>query len=361
MLPIEVVIYIHGVSDYDRGQSHEAEYRRLHEGIAAQLPQLPNGFCGIEWGWQVDAGGRASSHELLTDAQRLLGNRVFEIVQDARDRNLLIDVLPLIRTRMTKARQILFYGLSDAIYYISEQGRAAIHRTVAEQICGFLKPVLDQEAAPLLSLTLVGHSAGSLIACDFLFGLFYDPSRDPIARVPKHYLENTGADSDTVRAHEKLHQMARSDHLRVRRLVTLGSPFTPTIFRSDTVLGLLAADQRLDPGQFGLDRDPPAFGPPLAGPRWINIWELDDLASWPIGPLMDRGHLVEDLQLDFSDDLVQAHTRYWTAPQVHQAIAARWLGQTDGPPLPQAGLPGLVVDGGGIAPSIATTTAPAAD
>ena len=59
-------------------------------------------------------------------------------------------------------------------YYASKDGKKAVRNTVATQIIKAMDQYLSADKAPLLSLTILGHSAGSTIAFDLLFYLFFE-------------------------------------------------------------------------------------------------------------------------------------------------------------------------------------------
>ena len=101
---VEVVIYIHGVSSDKHGRSHESEYVSLHEGIAKLHSDWPPTKIGIEWGWNFQEDTHPKQHELLTDAQRLLGLRLMNAVDDPFD----ITINPA-RALLPKIRNLIFY------------------------------------------------------------------------------------------------------------------------------------------------------------------------------------------------------------------------------------------------------------
>ncbi len=314
----EVVIYIHGVSRDLHGRSHEPEYRALHDGICKENPLFPKDFIGIEWGWPA-GNAEPVSHQLLTDAQRLLGSRA------SRDWSAASDfTLNPARLVLNSLRDLVFYGFSDVMYYISQDGKQAIRLAVTDTITSRLKPLMESMASDdVLSLTILGHSAGSLVAFDFLFYLFF---RNPGG---KHtFLQAAGKkrDSSTMKTLHDLHEMAQRDQLRVRRLVTFGSPILPFIFRSDAVLKILAGDELLDPTDYGLDPGR-ATVLDLAKARWINIWDRDDPIAFPVEAMMKPigdHRIVEDVYIDVSDQITRAHDAYWRSKSVHAAIAAAW-------------------------------------
>jgi hypothetical protein len=333
----ETVIYIHGVSRSLEGRRHD-EYRRLHDGIRTFNPAFPESYLGIEWGWNSGTEPKPRGHELLTDAQRQLGARAVAAVGDVRE-----FTLNPARAILNGMRPLLMFGFADMFYYVSNDGKNDVRRAVARQIIDHLEPAADD----LISLTLIGHSAGSVVAFDLLFHLFYVPpdKRTPAERsratVPADAVPPEAARPHvflrplqttrpaearrTAAALQTLRRLARQDRLRIRRLITLGSPISLMAFRSNALLAILARGGRVDSALHGLARAPQGFGDDLQNPRWINIWDKDDLVAWPVEPMMTGGGLiVKDEYVDVSDSVGGAHDAYWDSPRVHRLIAQRW-------------------------------------
>ncbi|MEM1208293.1 MAG: hypothetical protein AAGI54_03410 [Planctomycetota bacterium] len=308
----EIVIYIHGVSSELRGKPHVDQYAALHNGIGKHKPAFPSGYLGVEWGWNA-SNGPLTADKRLTDAQRLLGARVMPAFYEPRDLH-----FNAARFGLNAIRPLMLYGFSDMFYYVSADGKAAIRDAVADQIYLRLSGLGLIEGKSRVSITLVGHSAGSVIAFDLLFALF-NPDPDYL------FIEKDGNRSpQNAENFEKLRDMAQAgQRLRVRRLVTLGSPITMMVCRSNAVIDILANNGTLDIGKFGLQHD---FNdkPVPPGPRWLNIWDRDDPIAWPVEPLVDVSALVEDIYPDVSDSLSRSHNAYWKSGKVHKAIAKRW-------------------------------------
>jgi len=327
----EVLVYIHGVSPLGQG-SHDANYQSLHRGIRKLRGDFPENFCGVEWGWRRAGDTTATSHQLLSDAERNLGGRAISAVNDPGD-----FTLNLLRIAVEKFRPLMIYNFADMFYYASEDGKNALRFAVAQQIVSWVKSSSGGGgAAEPISLTLLGHSAGSVIAFDFLFFLF---SPRPVTQFIKAEKVSAGPSTlsastdkpprikETLDELEQLKSMATSGQLRVRRLITFGSPITPLAFRSDAVLKILSSSPgaRLTAKDYGLLRNDPAFGTPLSGPRWINIWDKDDPIAWPVEPLIAEANTaVKDRYVDVSDSPTEAHGAYWDSAKVHSEIASAW-------------------------------------
>ena len=308
---VEIVIYIHGVSQSTQERAHDREYNQLHEGIRKWANNWPSRYCGVEWGGNpFPQASNPRSHKLLATAQRHLGSRVMPIIDNASDWT-----LNPARLTVGTIRKLAFYGFSDMFYYVSRDGKNAVRSAVARKIADFIRSEVTDD--DLLSISILGHSAGSVVAFDFLFYLFSN----------KKSAAKFCTGNPTVReAMQELENRVASGTLRLRRFVTFGSPLSFTIFRSDAILKMLASDKQLNPSDYGLTS---SFGdghPQLSNPRWINFWDKDDPISFPIEPLVDQSNseLALDIYSDVSDLLTQAHNAYWDNEGVHKEIGKRW-------------------------------------
>jgi hypothetical protein len=334
----EVMVYVHGVTP--RGQhSHAADYQSLHDGLRRYNGAVPAAFGGAEWGWDP-TGGQGRSHQLLDRAEEQLGARAMDAVQDHGD----FTINPL-RLALGKFRGLMMFGFADMFYYVSQDGKNAVRYALAKTVVDHLRQLgvnLDA-GGDAVSLTLLGHSAGSVAAFDFLFALFYSPRRieefiatEKVQSGPSQQGARAAAEpapevTQTVNDLKRLKAMAQAGNLRVRRLFTFGSPITMTAFRADSLVTILSRDNdparsnRVDGAQYGLTRNDAPFGQPLAGPRWVNFWDKDDPIAWPVEPLMKQaGAEVADVYVDVSDSVTQAHSAYWNSDRFHREVARRW-------------------------------------
>lgn len=311
----EIIIFVHGVSADQLGRRHDEEYDALFEGVATAAAQSSGWrtaeVCRVEWGWNYNALSEPQGEQLLTLAQTTLGERLLPIINDAYD--------PTInpgRYVVNAFRPLLVYGFSDMFYYVSSDGKAAVRGALAEQIMRFVEAGRGDPREPI-SLTIVGHSAGSVIAFDFCYYLFAEEDhrfvQDPVR----------GLYNEEIK---QLRAMALEGRLRIRRLVTIGSPIAMLACRNDVVVRILAEGGRVNPMWYGLTQNPMLFGPlKLRGPRWINIWDKDDPIAFPVEPLIDnRGGSVADVYINVSSNIAEAHNLYWGHPDVHSYVASHW-------------------------------------
>ena len=304
--PLEVVFYVHGVNPGVEGRLHTGDYTNLHQGIAEAGvdDQWPEEFGGAEWGWNFD-DAQPRSHRALTTAQKVLGGQVFDDLKEQPD----LTFNPA-RLLLNGLRKIIFYGFGDMFYYVSADGKWAVRAEVASQLLKHIEQRRGDSDEPI-SLTLLGHSAGSVIAFDFLYYLFSKRKRGFLR-----------SDDDTAQGMATLKEHAGNGRLRLRRLVTFGSPISLLAFRSNALVEIFARDETLEPEDYGLVSKLPDQ-PDLDGPRWINIWDKDDPIAWPIAPIMDSP-LAKDVYVDVSDKVSAAHDAYWESKKAHRAIASSW-------------------------------------
>jgi hypothetical protein len=337
----EIFVYVHGVTP--RGQkSHHEQYNALHQAFTLEASKLnpaktiPAEFCGVEWGWDP-TNGQGKSHQLLDKAEEELGQRALAAASDPSDWT----INPM-RIAVDKFRGLMMFNFADMFYYASQDGKSALRYAMANSIIEHLQRQnvdLDQDA---VSLTLIAHSAGSVIAFDFLFALFYhdrkveefiDPSlvkSGPSEKGPASPTATAAEVAKTLNDLVRLKNMAETGRLRIRRLFTFGSPVTVLAFRADSLLSILARDEdgsrnnRVDGAQYGLTTNGNFPDPPI-GPRWVNFWDKDDPIAWPVEPLMKQaGVEVQDVYLDVSDSVTNAHESYWEDSAFRRELARRW-------------------------------------
>jgi hypothetical protein len=105
--------------------------------------------------------------------------------------------------------------------------------------------------------------------------------------------------------------------LRIRKFYSMGSPITPMIIRSDSLLTRLINSEKLDPEDLGLRQ---SDGVP--NPRWVNFWDQDDVAAFPVEFLYDNTNkVIEDKYLELGDVFPPCHSKYWTSVEMARYIA----------------------------------------
>lgn len=317
----ECVFYIHGVTPHRLGGDHHEDYMQLHEGVMKHIPSTtwPSKFGGAEWGWQAPSE-KKESHRALAEAQKIFGGKVIDIVNQSYDAT----IHPA-RIAVNKLRPTMMYGFGDMFYYVSTSGKWSIRNSIANQLIEHIEKSLPTNDD--ISLTLIGHSAGSVIAFDLLYYLFVaDEKYDRHTWI--HELGGTKADNndlDIIKNNfDKLRTLVKNKKLRLRQLITLGSPISMLMYRGDALVEILASGETLIPAEYGLESELSQGNLNKGLPRWINFWDKDDPISWPIAPVMGDTNLVKDVYIDVSDWVHLAHNKYWTDKDVHKSIAEHW-------------------------------------
>ena len=363
-MPRDLVIYIHGVSPGEGAKpatesspeeleesrselSHGPEYQELREGVGSALGTAAcerwreaTTHCYTEWGWEheeSDASNLGRSHR-LSDAQHYLGQRIMKVIAESYR----FSVFP-----QRPVRALSLYGLSDVFYYVSADGNRSIRARISQQIAKTGAELLDDRQQRVF-LTVIGHSAGSVIALDlvsYLFGgkteFFEDfeseqssleSEIDKVRRrgseqgVPFGFNKNDHVLMDTLEASRRIEELksaAGEGRLALKLLCTMGSPISMLAFRSDDAIGRIAYQGRLPLQELGITRPEPDSGE-TDTPRWINIWDRHDPISFPIAPLVEESPIVEDHHLTVSWNPLASHTSYWSSAGVHRLLAEHW-------------------------------------
>jgi hypothetical protein len=358
----EVVIYIHGISpdeklatfaderkverltDQVRQRkieiSHQSEYEKLKNGISRFIRDESRqkawnqvDYCFTEWGWEfqeTDAQNLGAGHR-LKDAQHQLGQRVIQAIKDS----YWITLIP-----QQSIRKLALYGLSDVFYYVSSDGGHSIKRRICHQIASRLRDVLDDPSAQV-SLTLIGHSAGSVIALDLL------PFLDELS-MEELIEQKTGLDKeisvaqkqrkqegggyrkidavfddsrDVIDSLMRLKSLKDDRRLTLKRLITMGSPVAMMALRRDQRIRDLAYDgNRVSLASLGFAD----AGDAIDNPRWVNIWNKYDPISFPVEPMVEESSSVKDFHLKVAWNPLKSHTNYWNSKNVHRLLAELW-------------------------------------
>ena len=315
----EIVVYVHGVSDDLQDTPHTSLYEDFHNKIKKVTKTWPENFCGVEWGTILEnVAGNPENQELLTTAQRNLGGRVTPVIRKAKNSS-----PPDRRAGVTdrwiadELRELIFYGIGDIFYYVSAEGKKAVLNAVAKQICTFITKQKNIGKDTPLSLTILGHSAGTVVAFDLLHYLFSNPSS------ANSELESGEEDGNSMKS---LRDRAEDHTLGLRKLITFGSPITFTVFRSNEILKIFAKGKQLEPSNYGLQSQLNSAKNQMEQPRWINFWERTDPISWPVAPLVKLSDPPEilDVYLDESNNIAKAHNDYWNIRKVHKTIGNSW-------------------------------------
>ncbi len=297
---LEVPVFIHGITSEREPASHAPNYFAFLRLVNAALTARGKRAVDappilVEWGWEASLG----KDKYLAEAERLVAREALTWAEKRRG----FKLNPL-RRFADGAREAFLYGFADMFYYVSEEGGRAIRDNVFRHLAGEIRSIEKgtEGRSPRVSLTFFAHSAGAVIAHDFLYRLF-----------------GWGAQPLFGLTLNKTRRMARRKRLRVRRLYTLGAPVAPFIFRSEALVEKILRREKLNPALVG-------FGPDdgLDNPRWVNFWDDDDLVSYPVAFLYEKVNgerVVADRCVDLGEKFPGVHSAYWWSREVAGAIA----------------------------------------
>ena len=295
---LEVPVFIHGITSEREPASHASSYfaflRLVNEALAARGKKAIDGQpIMVEWGWEASLG----KDKYLAEAERLVAREALP----AKRRGLTLNPL---RRFADGAREAFLYGFADMFYYVSKDGGRAVRDNVFAHLAGEIRNLKKRggRGSPRISLTFVGHSAGAVIAHDFLYRLF-----------------GWGAQPLFGLTLNKTRRLARRKRLRIRRFYTLGAPVAPFIFRSQSLIEKILRRERFNPAVVGLGRDDG-----LGNPRWVNFWDDDDLVAYPVAFLyekVDGERVVVDRCVDLREKFPAVHSAYWRSSEIADCVA----------------------------------------
>lgn len=315
---IEMAVFIHGITparDWGVKNNPAALYGTLFANIQKELekqgkPKLDMALKVI-WNWRPDDDDSpVYVDQTLAAAERIIGGKIGERELTIRSVNWFHFFLWKLVYRI--GRDIMLYGLGDAMYYVSKDGETTVREHVFQYLCDEIIKRLKAGDGKLnkISLTVLGHSAGSLIAHDFLYHLFSDrkPKPDDVPRMQEL--------RRMIGGNEENPKEPASPRLRVRRLYTFGSPIAAWFIRANSLLDKVTKGTQLKLTDLGLDADAT-----LVNPRWVNFWSLTDVAAFPLNFLYDSTDAVEDHYINVGWLFPDTHGAYWSSSKVAEYIA----------------------------------------
>ncbi len=297
---LEVPVFIHGITSEREPQSHVSTYLAflalINEALAARgKERFADPPIMVEWGWEASLG----RDKYLAEAERLVAGEALPLAEKGRR----ITLNPLHRLA-DGAREAFLYGFADMFYYVSADGRRAVRDNVFRHLEDKIESAekAGGRGRASVSLTFIAHSAGTVIAHDFLYRLF-----------------GWGAQPPFGLTFNKIRRLARRRRLRVRRFYTMGSPIAPFIFRSEALVEKILKKEKLNPAVIGLG---PEGG--LANPRWVNFWTREDLVSYPVAFLYEEAAgeaVVVDRAVDLNEGFPAVHGKYWRSAEIADCVA----------------------------------------
>lgn len=292
---LEIPVFIHGIIPTLKPEKHDEEYDFLLKLINKSLirkGKLPftESPITIEWGWE--SGESQENDRFLAQAEINVASGVAQEVKRTWDWT--FNPLRMLHNRL---RKNFLLGFADMFYYASADGKKAVRNNVFNHLS---KEIANRKKAnEKISLTFITHSAGTVIAHDFLFHLFRKKQPSEFKKV------------------NDIRKLVQQNNLRIRKFYTMGSPITPLIIRSDSLLLKIVKKKKIDIESMGLTlpyKD-------IKNPRWINFWDRDDIISYPLAFLYDHHGEIVDKYLDLGDIFPKVHNLYWSSKKVADEIA----------------------------------------
>lgn len=312
----EIALFMHGMTPDDHPEVPLEEYRRMRE----QLVRRWNGndpFTGESimpvWNFQPESGPHRPSADVEV-VSRNVNTRLKRMEKESKGFNWNpVRLLAKLIGRWSWAKRLYYNGLGDVFYYTSEDGEGEVRREIMEQIVEKLREH-DPHGEKSFSMTIFAHSAGSVIAHDMLWHLF-SKKREALT------------DSTTEAALDYIRRTyVKPGKLRIRKLLTSGSPIGPLMIRSRRLIDIMKGkDARLDPADLGLTRQYPADIDP-SKPRWINFWDRGDILGAPLADFYDKDRKIVRDEI-FTVAIWppgKEHTGYWLNRRVLDKIADYW-------------------------------------
>jgi hypothetical protein len=296
---VEVPIFIHGISPDKYPTNGTDQYKQLFDLVKEKLKNHPEKkFTGepifVTWGVPTEPPQSSGTDQYLAEVERKIQEKLKEKMGKAYSN-------PFGLTGYV--RDLLFFGVSDLFYYVSEDGEKDMRKHIFGYISKEIKKI-DAGGDNYISLTIFGHSAGSVIAHDMLFHMFSE----------KEHPSEEGRLEDEM---EFLRKMIAEGRLRIRRLYTFGSPISLLVLRASSLVNKFRKGGTFIPHEIGL-----MMGDNLSAPRWVNFWSRYDLASYPVDFLYsnEKG-LIEDREISTSLGPNSAHTGYWGSDEMADYIS----------------------------------------
>jgi len=302
---LEVPIFIHGVSSEEKPKSHAVEYGTLLKatniGLKERGKSALSNPINVEWGREYP--GSKGMDQYLAQVEERLNTMVRESMGEGNYAS-----VPIVYGAV---REFLFFAAADLMYYVSSDGEKALRRHIFRDLANKIIDLAKQKSNRI-SLTFFTHSAGTLIAHDFLYHLF-----------GKKYTQGEMAGNEVKYIMKYARKKSLTDTsatlLRVRRFYTFGSPIALLSIRTNSLINKLRAQkiQLLDTENIGLRA---ADG--LENPRWVNFWDKDDLIAAPVAFLYKNATgVIKEMQVNAGILLPNAHTNYWFSPDMANYIA----------------------------------------
>lgn len=305
-MAVNVAVLIHGMIPDIHAVDSAAAFKEFWQKVEAQDPGIrtffpPDNLVFVSWGHQPPGSDRdhLRQDQRLTIAQSNIAGRVdYDSVRvSPGPNNVLMNGfidrdfgIPMLRGILTNLREnIVQFGLSDVVYYCSEQGEKEVRNVVYSQVLECLERFRTQEEE--VRLHVFGHSLGVTITHDFLFGLFTDQNPD--------FLQQGNAVA--AERYEFWRERRKEGKLTVGSFTSMASQLPLFMMRKHTLINTFFENRQLDPAAIGIDH---------GDVKWQIFYDIDDVLGFASRDLYSDPHgRIKQIQVDTGDS-ESAHNRY---------------------------------------------------
>jgi hypothetical protein len=289
MVPVNVLILIHGITLEAEPRNHRQEYDQFVERLLQKHPRFKDTLTPVihvEWGHAPPGvpPNDDNPDQYLTAAENFLNqcSNYDRVKTDPSPYNHprfyveeLLSIILLRRLTQPIKEAVFIRGITDALYYCAPDGEQAIRKQVYSQ---FLQGMTPYQMADQVRLHIVAHSLGATVAFDFLFGLFAPDTQFPEG-VPGFVAENQAESAAISAQYLSWRDRAQHGSLVLASLSTTGGQIPLLMLRKQKLVQSLAEGKQLDPTVIGVQRS--------GVTQWKNFFDVDDVLGFPTRRLFD--------------------------------------------------------------------------
>jgi hypothetical protein len=327
----EIAIVVHGITPNRTSPDEDPSYQRFRENLKQAFYRMRLNhqfdfmlgdenviyiYYGSKRAQRFSGDNISNNLEML---QQIIGEFDARAWQKTEDRP---DSL-LRQTAFKNIREVMLYGISDAFYYNSRHGGNAIRGVILKQIYQGLKKngvLNDQGIIPepgKISFTIYSHSLGAIVMYDLL-ELIFSENEESIAEFVD--------DPVALQALEGFLKLKQANRVRVRKFFSMGTQIPVMYLKyEDSMQTMLVGELK------NIEHIFPS-GEGVADPRWINLWDKDDILGYPLAYLFNNRSetdekIVFDVAVDAGDYL--PHIAYWWSKDVAEVILRYFYGLSE--------------------------------
>lgn len=320
-----ILVLIHGITP-DRNPPDPAggDYAKFLAAIQARDQSILGKFdktIQIKWGEKYPGNPAGDySNYLLAEAERKLtdlsqDNTVSSPTNEYHEKSRPwyhpIDLAIAGQMRNIK-RSIVTYGLSDAIFYCSDDGerdmRKFVYKQVSDEILAFVKA--GQEVA----IHVVAHSLGVTVAHDFLYGIFNKNQSSDFSADQAILAEVR----DAYKGVQAFSFAPPTRKVFLGSFTAMASQLPLMAVRRDKLVRLFAAGQKMDAADIGVGT--------LGSYMQVSFFhDPDDVLGFPSRELYQDNPAMRDVCVDNGLAPADGHTKYWTNDNVIQDVVEKWI------------------------------------